>query len=315
MRNLLFKTILTIVSIFQASFLLAEGLSVNGIVATVNGEPITLNDLNERLGLPHKLSMQEAATSSEAKEALDQMIQERLISEEAKLRRVVVTDEEVEAYLDELATRNGLSREAFEQVYKEQKKQDISVFKKEIETQILKSKLAGDLIRGSSAVTDTEIENYIKDHPEYKHETSKIKLAQILLKGNDLTVVKLARKIHAQLVEDPDLFEELAEKYSQSPEAENGGVLGELNEKDLDPTIFDAIFSLHEGDISSIILSPDSCRIFKVIERYTESADEEITKKTRDEVEQILKQEKLELRLRDYFNIDLFTNHFVDRKI
>ena len=36
----------------------------------------------------------------------------------------------------------------------------------------------------------------------------------VLLEGNNVLVVKLAKKIRAQLLEDPDLFEELAEKYS-----------------------------------------------------------------------------------------------------
>ncbi|MGI6524716.1 MAG: peptidylprolyl isomerase [Bdellovibrionota bacterium] len=290
----------------------ADDSALNGIVATVNGEPFTLRDLNKRLSPPRKLTMQQAATDPEAKIALDQLILEKLIEEEAKLRRVVVSAEEVERYLNELAVRNELSREEFEKVFKKQSGKTIETFKKEVAAQILKSKLAGELIRDSSAVTDREIDEYIKDHPELVHNGGKIKLSQIMLSGKDEATRKKAEELRATLAESGD-FAEAARKFSSSPEAASGGSLGVVAEKDLAPAVFDAVFSLRIGEVSEVVSSAEGHHIFKVEDRVSDNEDDQ--KRLRTEVDQILKQKKLEARLQDYFNVDLFTNHFVDKKI
>ena len=105
-----------------------------------------------------------------------------------------------------------------------------------------------------------------------------------------------------------------ARKYSESPEAARGGALGLIDEKDLDPQIFEAIFSLPAGQVSEIVAAGSGFRLFYIEDRI--SADKGGDQaKLHEEVARILKQQKLELKLENYFSSDLYSAYSVDKKI
>jgi parvulin-like peptidyl-prolyl isomerase len=257
--------------------------------------------------------MKEASTDPEARSVLEQMILEKLINEEAKARRIVVSDEEVEDYINNLAKRNELSRKAFEVALKQQKGKTIDVFKKEVAAQIQKSRLASELIKDGLAVSDAEIDDYLKEHQELGRDSGKIKLSQIMLLGTDERTRLKAEALRQEIKNGAD-FAETARKYSASPDAEEGGLLGVVDEKDLDPAVFEAVFSLAVGDVSEVVESPQGFHLFMVNDRMSAAKDSG-KQKIRDEVSQILKQQKLEAKLQDFFNIELFSNYFVEKKI
>jgi len=161
-------------------------------------------------------------------------------------------------------------------------------------------------------VTDKEIDEYFKEHSELQQNTRKIKLNQILFLGTTEDVRLKAYKVRLELT-DPDDFEDYVKKYSELPSEAAGG-LDFVDEKDLEPAIFDAVFSLKVGEISNVVQTEVGFHIFKVENREIDN-DQTKAKELRAEIEQILKQEKLESKLQEFFNVDLFTNHFVDRKI
>ena len=303
-------------SLFRVPAAAEEELVLNAVVATVDGEPFTLQDISKRLSPPRKLTLAEAAVDAEAREVLDQLILEKLIEEEAKTRRIVVSDEEVESYVNQLAARNQLTRAEFEKALLEQQRKDIASFKKDISSQILKSKLAGELVRGGLAVSDDEVQAYITEHPELGRTGGKIKLSQILIttsQHGEGEAEKLIGSIRNKIKEGED-FAALARKYSESPEASQGGSLGLIDEKDLDPQIFETVFSLPAGQTSEVVRSAIGFHLFRVDDRMGAEKGGDETK-VREEVMQILKQQKLELKLRNYFSTDLYNNHSVDKKI
>ena len=116
-------------------------------------------------------------------------------------------------------------------------------------------------------VTDEEIKNYFKKHPEYR--TSHILLRiKVKPESNELLAAsKVATKIYNQLRNAPTKFEELANKHSQSPNAEIGGDVGFQPAMSLAPEYYQAIKGKPIGFITKPIVTQYGIHIVKVTDK------------------------------------------------
>jgi peptidyl-prolyl cis-trans isomerase SurA len=292
----------------------ASEIVVDSIVASVNNKPITLREVCERLSPTRELTLDEASDDPEVLYTLDVLILEELIRQESQTRKISVGTHEIEAYIDEVATRNSLSREAFEQALEEEGK-SLQEYKNKIEIDILKSKLASNIVKSGSGITNSEIETYIAEHPELSKSGAKIKLAQIFvsLAGRSEEDARKMISLVREKFEDGEDFSALAKQYSESAEGAQGGTLGVMAEEDLSRSIFDAVFALDEGDVSEVVQTGAGLHLFLVEKRYVEknSGDSKI----RDEVREILEKQKLQTRMQTFFTTDLFKQHSIDKKL
>jgi parvulin-like peptidyl-prolyl isomerase len=62
-------------------------------------------------------------------------------------------------------------------------------------------------------------------------------------------------------------FAQLAGKYSQAPEAREGGVLGFFKHNELRPELEEAAFKQQPGEVSGLIKTPEGLHILRVLER------------------------------------------------
>jgi peptidyl-prolyl cis-trans isomerase SurA len=285
------------------------------VVASVNGKPITLFELSKRLSPPRRLTLQDAATDVEARQALDAMIFEKLIREEASAQKISASDSEIDEYVDTVAKRNGLSREAFETALKE-RHTSLQEYKEQVEFEILKSKIASSFFKGGVAVSEADIDQYLVQHPELSRSGAKLKLRQIFLRSDTHSqdqAMSQFEEIRRQ-IEDKKPFEELAVEYSEGPEAKDGGLLGVVAEQDLSREVFDAVLPLKDGDLSAVVPSDAGWRIFRLEQRF---AGENEGKKAdlREEVRKLLQQQKTEAKVTAYLTSELYQKHAVDKKI
>ena len=297
------------------SFAAEREILIDSVVASVDGRPITLADVTDRMKSRRRLTLSEAAENAEARFVLDQIIMEKLILSEAEQKRVGVSDREIESYINEVAAKNEMSRKNFEVALKREGK-DINTYRKQIEVEILKSKIAGSMVQSGVGVTEEEIEGFIEANPSLSKSGAKIKLSQIFISFNNRSkeeAEKIAKKVASRIEEGGD-FNSLAAEFSESPEGKNGGSLGVIPEDDLSSYIFEAVFNLEEGDVSEPTSSSRGMHVFKVDERFVDDSDE-AEEELQDEVRQVIKRQKLENLMRDYFTVDVFKNHSVDKKI
>lgn len=298
---------------------------LDAVVASVNGTPITLSEVNAKLQPPRNLNTSQASSDPEFRFALDQMIQDLLVREEAKLRRLpAVSNEEVEGYLQEVAKRNGIDRSGLEA---ELKKEGINLesYKSKIEIDILKSKLAGALARDGAGVTNEDIDAYTKDHPELSQSGVKLKLRQILISANSRNGETRTDEQELQTIEtlknelnDGKDFSELAKNNSDGAEASEGGSLGVVMERDLSPAILDAILILKPGEVSEVVKTDHGYHLFLLEERFSEEdsgLDESGLTGIRDEIRAMLERQKIEEKMSSFFSVDLFKKHHVEKKI
>lgn len=289
---------------------------VDGIVASVDGQPITLQDVTARLGVATSAptSLSDLAANSDAVRALDAIIMERVLLAEAENRRVSVTEDDIQRYVDEVAARNGLSQQGLVEALQREGK-SLEQYKQQIKFDIVRSKLASNHVKSTAVVTDQEVEEHLRNHPSLGNEGSALKLRRIFLsKGS-----RSSEEARAQLaairedIEDSESFAEMAIAHSEGPEKDEGGSLGTLAEKDLSPEIFDAVFSLEPSQISEIVESDQGVQIFLLEERMSGSSEPD--ERLREEARKELQAQKFEAKLHSFFTSEILKNHTIEKKL
>jgi peptidyl-prolyl cis-trans isomerase C len=102
--------------------------------------------------------------------------------------------------------------------------------------------------------TDQECETYYKNNPQRFNSSEIIESSHILFKVDDTSPVDevrpVAEKILQQVLEKPELFGELAKKYSECPSGEMNGSLGQTSHGQMVPEFEAVAFSLQPGQIA-----------------------------------------------------------------
>jgi peptidyl-prolyl cis-trans isomerase SurA len=291
---------------------------VDAVVATVDDKPITLSELRGRLVPPRQLSLTEAGKDQDALKALDALIFERLIEEEATAKRISATDSDIEEYLNEVAKRNGLSRSEFEKALLADGR-TLSAYKQQVRLDILRTRLASSMTRGGVSISDAEVDEYIRNHSEIIQSEGTVKLRQIVISsfGRDPTTLRARTSEIFQALEGGEKFADLATRFSEGPQASDGGLIGVVAEKDLSEDISSAIASLNTGEWSAPLETEAGVQIFFIEQRFkgSEEGETDDSDALRNEVRQSLQQQKSQEKLSSFFSGELYKNHAVDKKL
>jgi len=296
-----------------------EIIVLDAIVATVDDKPITLSELNARLGRPRRLTLEEASRDQQALKVLDGMILERLLELEAAAKKVSISDEELNEYVNEVAARNSLTRQEFESELRKQG-QTIDSYRQQIKLDILRTKLSSTMMRNGVSVSEQEVDSYLDEHPELKQPTTSLMLSVITIAAQGRNEQQMETKVAEVLaaLDAGDPFGEVAQRLSDGPNTSQGGSLGLVVEQDLSEQILNAISALDEGSHSKPLVSEVGVQIFFVAKRFSALDDddqEERVEAIREEIKSLLQKGKSHERLSSYFSTDLYKNHSVDKKI
>ncbi|HWB05001.1 MAG TPA: M56 family metallopeptidase [Verrucomicrobiales bacterium] len=117
-------------------------------------------------------------------------------------------------------------------------------------------------------VTETDKEDWLRRHPEFRRNSDKVNLWSITIPGgqpgeNSETQKALADDIRAQLVKGAD-FEMLARAHSADSRRGTGGRWGLVEESDLSETFWPVVSKIPAGTVSDVIAMAGSFYIFKV---------------------------------------------------
>lgn len=291
---------------------------IDSVLVSVDGQPITLSDLSAKL--KRQVSLREVSSDPETRAVLEAMITDKLVQLEAESRRLNVGDEELKQYMEEVAKRNGMSLEEFEVAIRSEFG-DVEKYKEQIRTDILRTKLTATYVRGTTGVTEEEIREYARNNNLIEgNDGNHIILRQILFDPSKHSAVEIQESVKVVMdkLDEGEDFDDLAEEYSDGSESLHGGLLGELAEKDLSPQIFDAVFSLKEGEWSKLIRDDTSFRIFYVEKRITPEENTRVEKldpEIRERVRKTLEEEKIQTKSANFLKEELIKTHSVDKKV
>jgi parvulin-like peptidyl-prolyl isomerase len=257
-----------------------------GMVARVNGEPITLEEFNKAL-LPYSPSKEELPALR--RRVLNQLIEKRLKIQEARRLGMTVTDEELNQRIRE--TMGPYPKSEFV-TFLSKEKTTFEEWKNGVRENILLEKLVTSQVYLSIKVSEKEISAYYQEHREEFKELRKFKIRQILLESQAEAekILKALRKGEG--------FEELARKRSLSPDKERGGDMGYFSLGEMLPEWEEAISKLSPGEISYPVESPYGWHIFKL--EKIKSPRTLSLKEARKEIKEKLLLERRERALKEW---------------
>ncbi len=235
------------------------------IVAIVNTELIMLSDVKhefraeqERLSRELRGSNLDQQLKTAEYMALTKLIERKLQLQEAKTKRVEVSDLEVQQALAQL------------------KQQDKSLDPtnpndvRSVRDQLILMRVVDQHIRGNITVGDSEIKRYYQEHREQFAFPEEYHLSQIIitLRSSDGLADALTKARRAMDdLKRGEKFEDVALQYSDGANSLHGGRLGLVRQGELWPALEQAVARLMPGGISDIIESPEGVHIIRMDER------------------------------------------------
>ncbi|SDB47830.1 periplasmic chaperone for outer membrane proteins SurA [Desulfonatronum thiosulfatophilum] len=284
--------------VFCVSPVLA-GNVVDRIVAVVNGEVITLFELNQRFR-PVVEQFQGRELQDEERRALldgkrqllDRMVEEVLMRQEAERLEMQVTDLEVQTQIRQIREQLGASESQFLE-YLTLQGLTKDQYERRLREEMLRHRLLGFMIRRKVVVTSDEIRAYYENNKDDFAQQRQVRLGLILFASH-----AEAEEVQARLNAGTITFSDAAREYSRGPGAEQGGDMGLLAWRDLAADWRSALQPLRKGEISSIIRIQDRAAILKLMDE--EPGEIKPLAAVEDQIREILMEPRLEERYENY---------------
>ncbi|HTP27535.1 MAG TPA: peptidylprolyl isomerase [Anaeromyxobacteraceae bacterium] len=264
---------------FSAPAQEARGRVVDRVAAIVNGEVVTLADLEERAAPDLRKATASAAGSSRDRTrrqalqaAFDAIVAERLFASQVSALGVEVSDVEIDAVVEDVKRRNGLDDARLDAALSAQG-MDRASYRKAVKRDLESMRLVQLKIRNKVKVTDEDVKNYWQTHPQEFRAGEEIRVRHIFLalasnaSAREVERVRgLASKISARLRAGED-FGVIARAVSQGPSASEGGELGWLRQGTVQPDVEKVAFALQPGQISEPLRTSSGIQIIQVEDR------------------------------------------------
>ena len=283
---------------------------IDRIVAIVNGDIITLSELRavslnylQKMNARFDLAYGKEQMDEAERRILDQLIDEKLVDQEADRLAVVITDREVDSAVKDMQRRNKVTDAQFEALLAEEG-MTLQRYREQLRKQMKKVRLIDQEIKSRVQVTPGEIDAYYGQHAGDFNIPPQVRLQQIrLIIPPQATEEELARigaqaeSILARIRQGED-FTALVGLYSQDPTAAMGGDMGSFRQGELLPALDAYAFSMQAGDVSPVIRTETSFHILRVLERREPTTLSEGER--RDEIKDLLYNQKVENEFKEW---------------
>ena len=257
--------------------LVAHAKVFDKVAAKINTEIVTLSSVEERADLLRQKYAQSPVGIPEEelmKEALNMIVDERLMLQEGKKLGFIVDEDSIDAAMKDIAQKNGLQEGQLEQML-EREGRSLTAYRNHIRDQILVSKITRFEISNRVKVSDKEINQYYKAHQKEFWTDGKVRARHILFiaersssETNRKVKLEQARKVLKEIRKGKD-FAELAMEYSEDVSASDGGDVGFVVRGKMVREFEEAVFNLKPGQISDIVETEYGYHIIKVEEVIT----------------------------------------------
>ncbi|MBW7901096.1 MAG: peptidylprolyl isomerase [Rhodocyclaceae bacterium] len=251
-------------------------VEVDRIVAVVNDEVITFNELRARLdsALVH---LKRQGTPLPPHEVMERQMLERLVVDRIQLQTARDTGLRVDdAQLDQAINRIAAGNKMTLAQFREALERDgirYATFREEIRDEMTVSHLREREVDNRLVIGDAEVDNFIASETAKDGSGDEVEIAHILLRAPEsaspeqLQGLKTkADGIVARLAAGED-FSQLAAAFSDAPDALQGGVMSPRPLDRLPGLFADALAKLKPGEVAPILRSPNGFHIVKLLTR------------------------------------------------
>lgn len=230
------------------------------ILAQVNQEQISVDEFDrefKELILEPGKEVKEASLGDLKKAYLDQVIERKILVQEARRLGIKVSQEELNQAISEI--KKDYPREGFGEKLG-LKGMTLEEWKVRLEEKLLAEKMIRRTLHYSGEVSEKEALQYYETHRSSFELKQKVRARQIVVTDGEEAIQILKR------LKKGENFEKVAAEKSLGPEKIHGGNLGYFSQGER-PIEFEHVFSMEVGAISEVIKSPYGYHIFKVEEK------------------------------------------------
>ncbi len=255
------------------------GRVVNRVAGIVNGDVVTLRDLEERAqpdlaraeALPAGKE-RESARAAALRSAFDAVVAEKLFASQVKELGVEVSEPEVDAVVAEVKSRNALDDASLDRALAAQG-MDRAAYRKAVKRDLESMRLVQLKIKSKLKVSDEDVRNYWQTHPQEFRTGEEVRVRHIFLALSEKADPAEAARVKA-LAEDlvrriraGEDFGKLARVHSEGPSAPEGGELGWLARGTVQPDVEKVAFALSPGEVAEPLRTPSGYQILELEER------------------------------------------------
>lgn len=247
------------------------------IVAVVNSEPITYQELNQEVRRVGQQITQQAKPMPPADE-LRRLVLERLINDRAQLQLareqgIRIDDAAVDRAEQSVANQSGVDVEALRQkLAKDGVTQ--AAFRSNLRDQLTLSRLHEREVESTIKVSDVDVARAIQEQQATNSDpfTFEYNLAQILVvvpekaNGEQSAALYLQAQKLLQRARAGEDFAKLVQEYSAA-DRKNGGEIGLRRGDRLPPAFVTAVQSLRAGELADVVRTGAGFHILKLVER------------------------------------------------
>lgn len=275
-RRLVVSSLILVVPLLNS---LGKGEIVDRVVAIVNDEVITLSELEEyRKSFFRLRTKQDDWLSTEFSlldvrhQALNVLIDERLIDQEVNRQKITVKQKELTDTLDLLRREKGWSQSQLEMALKAQGL-TYEAYRAEVEKGLKRTKLINRVVKSKIEIKEKDLRTYYETHSKDYIADESIRITHVLLPlppnpTKDQEEVALSKaKDFLERVEEGEDFAALARQYSQNTPGVQGGDIGYFKRGEMIPAIEKKAFTLDVGEVGGPIRTPGGVVLITVTDK------------------------------------------------
>ncbi len=255
----------------------AKAEVIDKIVATVNDKPITTYDLKQLAPFYH---------AKDEKQLLNDVINDYVIEDIAKKDGIVLTDEDINEFIENVAKNNKLTKDELEQKIK-QEGLNYDYYKEFAKFNAYKLKVIQKIFAPTIQIDEQEIKNFYNNHPDLFNQST---VTLDVIETKSKTDIEEAMK-QLQLGVS---FDTVKEKYSINKSEPKQVYISDINKQ-----LQSIVDKMQIGQISPIIESSDGYFIIKVLDKKNISLSFDDVK---DKIRNLLFEEKLQERFSSWLS-------------
>ena len=292
------------------------------VAATVNGELVTLRELQERAGEEWRRADamppgpgRDQAVKQVLRRTWEVVVAERLFHAQAAALQMETSDSQVDAAIEDIKRRNRFSDAQLDLALAGQGL-DRAAFKVQIRRELESMQVLNYKVRSRVKVSDEDLQHYYKIHPGAFGGDEELHVAHIFLPLAESAPAAAVQAAEAQAARIPQRlaagedFAALAREGTKG--GDHGGDLGWLRRGSIQKVLEDAFVNLADGQVSKPVRAGPGLHVFKVLERRR--AGGRTFEQAKDEIRELLFQEQSS-SYRDQYVAELKRDAVIDVRL
>lgn len=280
MNSLLKK--LLMVALIAPTFAFAQ-VSVDKVVATVAGEPITAQEVQERININIAVSNQQAGKvlkltteqkNNIAQASLNELIGERVMLNKAKNIGVNVSESDVNTAINNMASsQNATVDQLKASILKRGGDKAWNAFNRDLKNELTFNALRTQEVVKKIQVSPEEIETFLAsqkmgaNNPIPKNEALEVRY--IIAAKNTPASLKKIKAAQARIAKG-ESFETVGAAVTDEPEALTKPTYIALNDPAADAAVLSAVKNLPDGSVSEAVRAKRGVYLFKAVAHRVE---------------------------------------------